>query len=124
MSGAQTWQGAVAAERAAMLATTPPPPRIAAIIGAVAQAFSVPVRQILSPRRAAPIVRARQAAMHLALELSGHSSIAIGRALGRDHSTVLHGDAVTRMRVDEDPEFAARIAALRTLLTQAPTGDA
>lgn len=46
---------------------------------------------ILSPRRTAQVVRARQIAMYLAKKLTDRSLIEIGRRFGgRDHTTVLH----------------------------------
>ena len=46
---------------------------------------------ILSERRGTPIMLARQEAMYLCAQRTTHTYVAIGRALNRDHSTVING---------------------------------
>lgn len=95
-------------------------PTVAACLEAVAQEFAVPVPLLLSDRRSAWIALPRQVAMHLAIRLTGRSTPEIGRALRRDHSTVLHGHQAVRARLLTDPELAARVEALAAALTTTP----
>jgi chromosomal replication initiation ATPase DnaA len=60
------------------------------IIDAVADATGIEARAILGKRRDAPIARARQIVMYEARQ-RGLSLSQIGNALGRDHTTVMHG---------------------------------
>jgi len=60
------------------------------VLDEVAAAAGVSVADILGPSRRARVVAARQAVMAV-LHRRGWSSPRIGRALRRDHSTVLHG---------------------------------
>jgi chromosomal replication initiator protein len=65
-------------------------PSIEAVQEAVASAFGVSRRELLSTARTARITKARQVAMYLSRELTESSSSAIGVAFQRDHTTVLH----------------------------------
>ena len=56
----------------------------------VAADLAVPVEAILSATRRADIVLARHLAMALAQDVCGASTVQIGWAMGRDHSTVFH----------------------------------
>lgn len=60
------------------------------IIDAVALTSGVSREQILSGRRTAAVVAARQLAMYLAREMTELSLAQIARAFQRDHTTVLH----------------------------------
>lgn len=60
------------------------------IVDAVSEATGIPSRHILGPRRDAPTARARQIVMYEARQ-HGLSMKQIGDALGRDHTTVVHG---------------------------------
>ncbi len=68
------------------------------IVAAAAMAHGVPLRDVLSPRRDAPIAHARQAAMLACREMTAASLPQIGAALGRDYSTVRHGIEAARAR--------------------------
>jgi chromosomal replication initiator protein len=78
---------------------------LAAIVALVSREMSVPELDILSERRNAPAVLARHTVMWLARHATTLSLPGIGRALGRDHTTVLHG--VWRIERDRglDPAF-------------------
>ena len=54
------------------------------------RARGVPVELVMSRSRRRSAVRARQAVMRR-LRADGFSTVQIGRWLGRDHSTVVHG---------------------------------
>ncbi len=65
------------------------------LVDQVAGYYGFTRAQLLSRRRTAPLVLARQVAMHL-LRQEGLTASHIGQLLRRDHSTVLHGDARVR----------------------------
>lgn len=60
-----------------------------------AQKLGIPAELALSRDRSAEVVRARDRGI-LRAHLSGHTVSDIGRALGRDHTTICH--ALKRMR--------------------------
>lgn len=76
---------------------------VIAIVGFVARRHGISPAHIYGDSRRPEFVRPRQQVMWLADKL-GYSSAAIGRELGRDHSTVLHGIKA------EDKRVAARNA--------------
>jgi chromosomal replication initiation ATPase DnaA len=63
---------------------------IRAIVRQVAKLTGIPQEDILSPKRDRATARARQMVMWKARQ-EGHSFPAIGKALQRDHTSVLHG---------------------------------
>ncbi len=67
-----------------------PAMKIRTIIAHVAKITGVPASDILSPKRDRATARARQMVMWKAHK-EGHSLPAIGRVLGRDHTSGLHG---------------------------------
>ena len=77
-----------------------------------AQAFGVGLDGLRGERRSAPLIHARQVAMYLAHELTGASLSGLGRAFGRDHSTVARSVTKVRESMAEDTELAALIADL------------
>jgi len=83
------------------------------LVDLVAAETGVAAIQILGRSQRQDIVAVRQLAMYLADRHLGASLAGIGRALGRDHSTVLYGVRQIRSRLDADPalaEQARRIA--------------
>lgn len=60
------------------------------IVDAVSEATGIPAKRILGPRRDGPTARARQIVMYEARR-AGLSYPQIGEALGRDHTSVIHG---------------------------------
>ena len=63
---------------------------IAQIIAEVEDVFGIARGEIIGHGKPTHRVRARQAAMYIAHQ-EGHSYAAIGRAMKRDHATVMHG---------------------------------
>jgi chromosomal replication initiator protein len=61
------------------------------VLDIVARYYGVLPADLMANRRPAELVSARQLAMWLCSKLLGWSSVRIGRALNRDHTTVLHG---------------------------------
>ncbi len=70
--------------------TKPEPIKIETIISEVANTYNVSESDILSNRRTAELVLARQVAMYIARETTGLSYKAIGESFGKDHTTVLY----------------------------------
>lgn len=68
----------------------PEPIKIEEIIKAVSDAYQVPEKDIISKRKTAPVVFARQVAMYIARETTELSYKAIGDSFGKDHTTVLY----------------------------------
>ena len=68
----------------------PEPIKIEKIIAEVARTYNVSETDILSSRKTASLVLARQVSMYIARETTDLSYKAIGEKFGRDHSTVLH----------------------------------
>lgn len=75
--------------------------------------FGVPRSVILSTSRKTNCVRARQAVMLIACELTSLSLPGIGKRLNRDHSTVIHGRDQALWRVGWDADYAAQVERLR-----------
>ena len=94
-------------------------PSIREIIEAVAVEFNVTPEQITGQRRHADLFKARAAVCQVAAE-AGFSSPLIGKALRRDHSTVLN--AITRAQgfMAEDRGFALTLAKVRKIIIAAP----
>jgi chromosomal replication initiator protein len=70
--------------------TQPEPIKVERIIAEVAHTYNVSESDILSNRRTAELVLARQVAMYIARETTDLSYKAIGEAFGKDHTTVLY----------------------------------
>jgi hypothetical protein len=90
---------------------------VSEIISAVAVAFDVSLVEIMSHRRPAQVVLARQVAMYLSRELTLLSLPAIGRRInGRDHTTILHGVRKIAARIVEDESLSAKVNEIRARL--------
>ena len=68
----------------------PEPIKIEKIISEVARTYNVSESDIVSNRKTAQLVLARQVAMYISRETTALSYKAIGEAFGRDHTTVLY----------------------------------
>jgi chromosomal replication initiator protein len=68
------------------------------------EALGVPLAGLRSSSRSADVAWARQVAMYLSRELTDATLPAIGRAFGRNHTTVMHACKRTadRIAVDRD----------------------
>lgn len=79
----------------------------------VAKYYGISGLEIISERRSAPVVRARQVAMWICKNTTRHSLPAIGRAMGgRDHTTILHGLRKIDALLKTDDLLASQIAEL------------
>jgi hypothetical protein len=91
------------------------PPSLIAIKAAVADAFDLPG---LGGRDRTPrVARARQAAMWLAVRLTGETYAAIGTAFGRDRTTVRHAFQAIEAALLTDAGLAETIELIRLRLT-------
>lgn len=89
------------------------PPRCKDIIELSAWHYGVSVADLISPRRTDNIVWPRQVAIYLCCKITLRSLPFIGRALGRDHSTVLFSRRkIARLVESNDPDVASAIAAI------------
>ncbi len=70
--------------------TKPEPIKVEKIISEVAHTYNVSESDILSNRKTAELVLARQVAMYIARETTDLSYKAIGESFGKDHTTVLY----------------------------------
>lgn len=70
--------------------TKPEPIKVEKIISEVAHVYNVSESDILSNRRTAELVLARQVAMYIARQTTELSFKAIGESFGKDHTTVLY----------------------------------
>ena len=70
--------------------TKPEPIKVEKIISEVAKTYNVSESDILSYRRTASLVLARQVAMYIARETTDLSYKSIGESFGKDHTTVLY----------------------------------
>jgi|14BtaG_2_1085337.scaffolds.fasta_scaffold41768_4 hypothetical protein len=91
---------------------------LTSVIDAVGEVFHVPKREIMSKARPAYLAQTRFAIYYLAWLFTNRSLPSIGRFMGRDHTTVLHGRnrAIELMRTN--PEYNARIEAAKNLAFQ------
>jgi chromosomal replication initiator protein len=76
------------------------------IMRAVADKYSIDVKEMKSRSRVQEIAFPRQLAMYLACSLTELSTTEIGRHFGgRDHTTVIHGRDKIKAMVEKDPFF-------------------
>lgn len=77
-----------------------------------------------SSRRDKNTVRPRQIAMYLAKKMTGKSLPGIGRDFGgRDHTTVCHAIKTIGNMMNQDPEFAARVEAIKARIEREASGN-
>lgn len=98
----------------------------ASVLRIVAAHYGVTVAQLTGPSRVPSIARARMVAYVLMRDGLGMSYPAIGRAMHRDHSTVLDGcrqvsARLASPRVTDDYQLAGEIAILRGHLARVPS---
>lgn len=84
---------------------------------AVCQAFDVPLKDLLSPRRPKKLVVPRQVAMWLSRRVARISYPQIASEFAdRDHTTIIYGVSRTEQRMEDDPAFEARVLALARVI--------
>lgn len=83
----------------------------------VAAYYNLSLEELLSASRKATVALPRQVAMALALDLTKHSTTEIGRAFGRDHTTVLHASNKIKGLQEKDSAFSEEYKGLVMILT-------
>jgi chromosomal replication initiator protein len=76
------------------------------------EAFGVTMEELRSDSRAAAVASARQVAMYLSRELTDATLPAIGKAFGRNHTTVMHACKRTAERMAADRDAYETVRAL------------
>lgn len=100
--------------------TGPRCPGIAVVQRVVATRFRLSVADLLARRRTQPLVLRRQLAIYLAVQLTGESLTAIGRAFGRlNHSTTQNAVRRVELLMERDPELAEIVNELRRRIDDA-----
>jgi chromosomal replication initiation ATPase DnaA len=77
------------------------------IIEIISEEFDITTEMLLSIKRTEDIVRARHT-LYKTLNRLGLNKVATGRALGKDHTTVMNGLKVYRNLYDTDDNFRYR----------------
>lgn len=92
-------------------------PTLHELLKVVSEEMGIGVIDIMSPRRSAPVVRARHIYYYVAKLCTSKSLVQIGKhCADRDHTTVLHGiRKVERLRPSFDPELSAIMRRLGVL---------
>lgn len=75
------------------------------VFTAVAGHYEISLVDLASERRTNKVSRARQMAFTVARELTLCSYPYIAAALNKDHSTAIHGDQITRLRMQSDAKI-------------------
>lgn len=92
-------------------------PTIRAVIRASVKHFNTPAAILTGTRRDGEIPQQRQTMMYLISEATGYSLPAIGRATGRDHTTVLHALRKIRAQLDGgDPRTTGDVKSIMAVL--------
>jgi chromosomal replication initiation ATPase DnaA len=87
-------------------------PSIAAIQAAVCEEFRLSMPTMLSPVKAAYASDPRQVAMWLSAKLTSRSLTVIGRAFGRDRSTIYHAIGAVEDHIHQADRCGAAALAL------------
>ena len=82
------------------------------IIHVVSEEYGIPKDILLGKERKRIYSRPRQMVMYLLRNLTKRSYPAIGKVMGKDHTTVLHGVRAVERRASKDKDLAAVIVAL------------
>ena len=86
------------------------------IIDATARTYGLTHAQLMCRSRRRTLVVPRQLAMYLCRRLTDASLAEIGRALGRDHSTVIHGIRSVESRVASKPQLRYELESIAARL--------
>jgi chromosomal replication initiator protein len=95
-----------------------PPVSLERIIHQTAGFFGMSPEELCGPGRGRALVHARQTAMYLGRELTAQTLVSIGRAFGRDHTTVMHAVQRVQSRIAEQRRHFDQIAELTARITE------
>lgn len=84
------------------------------IIQVVSEHYKMPVADILGKKRNKEIVMPRQVAMYLAREMGQMSYPDIGRAFGRDYTTVIHSYEKIKNEIKKDSNLKTTVSEIRS----------
>lgn len=87
-------------------------------VAAVAGEYGLPPAVLLGQGRTAEMAEARQVLYYLLMTDADLTCVAVARAVGRDHSTVLHGRAVVRQRRRAHPRLRETLTEVRRAFTR------
>ena len=93
-------------------------PTVNEVLIVVAAEYGIKSRDLCSRNRQAPLVRQRHVAMYLATHLCGRSLPEVGRQMGFDHSSVIHGRDKVVLRLKTEPGLAETIERLKAQIGQ------
>lgn len=85
------------------------------VVGAAAEVFGVSIADLHSTSRRQPLATARQVVMFLLHSDLGYSLLQIGKELGRNHTTVLHGYRRIEKEIAENCELEGQVQQARKL---------
>lgn len=88
------------------------------VANAVSRHYGMSMIDLMSDRRTQPLARARQMMFCVAREVTLLSYPSMALAMNRDHTTAIHADRITRLRMQDDEQlrsdFEAICSAVRT----------
>lgn len=88
-------------------------PGVNQILDAVSKYYKVPIEEILSLKRNAPITHARHVAVYLAREITGDSWKHIGSQFGgRDHTSMMHAHEKISKMIVKDKDLGSTVKML------------
>ena len=86
------------------------------VIIAVCERFKITPQNLLGRGRQREFSKPRHMVCLLAYELTYQSLLEIGKAMDRDHTTILHGVKTTRLAIKKDPALARAYQELTAIL--------
>ena len=85
----------------------------------VADYFNLRIEDMKAKKRTKAVAHPRQIAMYLCREMTDLSLPKIGEEFGgRDHTTVMHAQEKIRKEIQDNPNVANQVEAIRKLLEQ------
>lgn len=85
---------------------------IGTILIATATYYRIPLGHLIGERGSPELVRMRQVAMYLARRMTWLGSNRIGRAMNRDHATIIHGERVISRKMLTNPKLSRDVSAI------------